>query len=231
MRNKAIGIIGGMVPTASQYFYGQLIRYAQKYYGAKKNEDFPEIYLASVPVPDFVVSREKKGKALKILLERLSYFNKLPISFYCIACNTAHLILNELRLETNKPFISLLEEVPLFLKKKKIRRIGLLASPVTIKTKMYYEPLKKIGIELAVPSINDIKILGQIILETIAGDNYRRNRELVQKIADRLIKKGAEGILIGCTEISFLFPEGQKIKVFDTLDILAKAVLEKYYLL
>lgn len=231
MRSKTIGVIGGMGPEASAHFYKLLIHHAQKDFGAVKNEDFPEILLASIPVPDFISNEDRKKEALNMLMERVKEMDKLSISFFCMACNTGHLLLDELKRVTNKPFVSLLEEVPNFLKKKKIRKAGLLATPTTIRTKLYQKPLEKYGIELILPKNRDIELLGNIILETIAGKNMGYNSILIQHIARRLLKKGAECIVESCTEIPLIFPKQHLVPVYDTLEILAQAVLRRYYLL
>jgi len=196
-----------------------------------KNGEFPEIYLASIPVQDFINSNKKQKEALKMLKSRVRQMNKLPISFFCLACNTAHLLIDELRKETNKPFVSLLEELPAALLKSKIKKVGLLATPTAIKSEMYQEVMKKKGLEVVVPDDGDQRLLGKIIAETIAGKNYEENGVKVQKIARTLLDRGAEGIIEACTEIPLIFPKQHLVPVFDTLDILAKAVLERYYLL
>ena len=53
-KNKALFIIGGMGPEASGYLYNTLINLAIKKFGARNNDDFPEIILHSIPVPDFI---------------------------------------------------------------------------------------------------------------------------------------------------------------------------------
>ena len=231
MKKKAIGIIGGMGPEASARFYRMLIYHAQKDYSICKNEDFPELYLISIPVPDFINSQANEEQALKMLVDRLKRMADLPIRFYCIACNTGHLMLDELRTITDAPFISLLEEVPRFISAEGIRELGILASPTTIKTKMYEGPLGSVGVDLVIPDHKDLSLLGDIIIETIAGENLEKNSKEVEKIADRLVSRGATRILEACTEIPLIFPGNYKVPVFDTLEILAKAVLNKYYLL
>lgn len=231
MNKKAIGIIGGMGPEASQSFYGLLIRHAQKDFHVEKNKDFPEIYLASIPVPDFINSQKRQDEALEMLKDRVRRMDKLPISFFCLACNTAHLLLEELKKETDKPFVSLLEELPKFLKKEKVVKVGLLATPTVIRTKMYQRVLADSGIETVVPNQRDEKLLGKIIGETVAGKNLEENRIFIQNIARRLLNKGARAIAEACTEIPLIFPKQHLVPVFDTLEILASAVLKKYYLL
>lgn len=228
--NNAIGIIGGMGPEASQHFYKLLISHAQKDYQIEKNEDFPEIYLASIPVPDFISDEKREKEALNMLEDRVKEMDKLPISFFCMACNTGHLLIEKLKRQTEKPFVSLIEEVPKFIKKQKIKKIGLLATPTTIKTKLFQKPLENEGVELITPKNGDIKLLGKIIKETIAGKNLENNKILIQQIAKRLLNNGSEAIIESCTEIPLIFPKQHLVPVFDTLEILAEAVLKKYYL-
>lgn len=231
MRKKIIGIIGGMGPEASAHFYSLLIHHAQKEYGIEKNEDFPEIILASIPVPDFISDEKREKEALEMLMNRVKELDKLDISFFCMACNTGHLLLDKLRQKTKKPFVSLLEELPRFIKKKKLKKVGLLATPTTIKTKLFENKLKEKGIEIILPKNGDVQLLGRIILDTIAGKKMEENKILVQKIAKKLLDRGAEGIIESCTEIPLIFPKQHLVPVFDTLEILAQAVLRKYYLL
>lgn len=230
MKNKQIiGVIGGMGPEASEKFYGLLIRHAQKNFGISKNEDFPEIFLDSVPVPDFIASESREKEALDMLMQRVKLMDQLPITFFCMACNTGHLLLPELRRATSKSFVSLLEDVPRVLKRNRIRKIGLLGTPTTLKTGLYQKPLETMGIEVIAPTNGDREMLGEIIFETIAGKNIEKNQIIVQQIARRLLDRGAEGILESCTEIPIIFPKQHLVPVFDTLEILAFAVLKRYY--
>lgn len=229
--DEVIGVIGGMGPEASCHFYRLLIHHAQKNYQVEKNDQFPEIFLDSVPVPDFISDEKREDEALNMLIRRVKIMDKLPISFFCLACNTGHLLIDRLKQYTDKPFVSLLEEVPKYIKKQKIKKVGLLATPTTIKTKMCQKPLQEKGIEVLIPNNGEVVLLGNIILETIAGKNIEHNKILIQHIARNLLNRGAEGIVESCTEIPLIFPRQHLVPVFDTLEILALAVLRKYYLL
>lgn len=228
---RAIGIIGGMGPEASAKFLELLIYHAQKDFNVVRNEDFPEVYLASLPVPDFIANEKREEEALDILKDRLKNMDSLPIGLYCVACNTGHLLVEDLKKLTRKPFISLLEEVPKCVANKGIKRLGILATPTTIRLGLYKRPLENADVELVVPNKEEVEILGKMILETIAGKNLKQNSVKVKKIADKLVSRGAEGILEGCTEIPLIFPENYSVPVFNTLEILAMAVLRKYFLL
>ncbi|MBI2029506.1 amino acid racemase [Candidatus Gottesmanbacteria bacterium] len=229
--SKTIGVIGGMGPEASERFYGMLIKLSQKYYKIEKNEDFPKIYIASVPVPDFISSQKNQKRALNMLVQTVKEMNKLDIDYFCMACNTGHLLLSDLEKQTNKEFVSLLSLLPISIKNKGISRVGLLATPTTIRTKMYQKPLADNNIELIIPDEGEINMLGTIVMDTIAGKNKKRNSMLIEKIAINLVKKGAQGIVEGCTEIPLISPKRYLVPKFDTLEVLARAVLNRYYLL
>ena len=92
-RKKAIAILGGMGPEASAYLYRVLIESSIKHFRARNNDDFPEILLYSIPVPDFISSDINRSEALKMLKERVKQINSLSISSLCLACNTAHVLL------------------------------------------------------------------------------------------------------------------------------------------
>lgn len=218
-----------MGPEASAHFYELLIKHAQRDYLIAKNEDFPDIILASVPVPDFISDEKREDEALQMLLQKVEAMDKIPVSFFCMACNTGHLLISKLKEKTNKPFVSLVEELPKFLKKHKIKKAGLLATPTTIKTRLYEGVLEEKGVEVILPKNGDIELLGNIIKDTIGGKNIEQNSIAVQHIARRLLNRGAEAIVESCTEIPLIFPKQHLVPVFDTLEILAKAVLKKYY--
>ena len=164
-----------------------------------------------------------------MLIHRVKEMNKLPIGFFCMACNTGHLLLGDLQKVTDKPFVSLLVELPKYLKGKKIKKVGILATPTTIRSKMYEKTLKQYGIELITPNSEDTEKLGKIILDIVAGRNKEKNLITVKQIAHKLLKQDAEGIIEGCTEIPLIFPKQHIIPMYNTLEILALAVLKKYY--
>ena len=70
MKKQPIAIIGVMGPEASVYLYNVLIKQSIDSYGAVNNDDFPEILLYSIPVPDFISTNEKRHEALEILKEK-----------------------------------------------------------------------------------------------------------------------------------------------------------------
>ncbi len=228
-KSRAIAILGGMGPEASVYMYKLLIERAVSHFGAKNNDDFPEIVLYSVPVPDFISNDKSKKKALNMLIEKVKQLNKLNIANLSIACNTAHVLLNELQNNTIIPFISMIKEVTDRVENEGITKVGILGTPSTIKSELYQKALSKKGIESVIPSDGQIKILELVIRNVIAGKILRTDAKKLIHIANFLRKMGAEGIILGCTELPLVFPKKYSLPVYNSVEILSLELLRRYY--
>src|SRR3989344_9323807 len=143
MSRKAIAILGGMGPEASSYMYNTLINLAISDFGAKNNDEFPEIILHSVPVPDFISSDKDKKKALNMVEKRVKDLNKLDISCISIACNTAYILLPDLQNVSKIPFVSMVDELVKKVITQRYKTIGMMGTPSTLKYKLYQDPLEE----------------------------------------------------------------------------------------
>jgi aspartate racemase len=224
---KPIAILGGMGPEASLKLYELLIQKAREVYHAKNNEDYPEIIINSIPVPDFISNETQKEIAKQMLIKKIQTLNKMPIGNFCIACNTVHILLPELQKETIIPFVSIIDEVIKQVNSQQLKSIGLLGSPTMINSQLYQNELYKTGIQVITPTKEEIESLGKIISE-IVGGNYKNTKTII-KITDNLKREGANGIILGCTELPLVFPKKYSLPFFNSLDILANALLKKYY--
>lgn len=228
-KKQIIGIIGGMGPEASNYLYKTLIDLSIKYFGAKNNDDFPEILLDSIPISDFIADDSKKKEALKILKDRVVFLNKAKPSYLAIACNTVHILLDELQKKSKAPFISIIEEVANSVHKSDLRKIGILGTPLTIKSRLYHKALYRFEIEVIEPTKSELKILEKIIRNVITDSSSNKDKTSLVYMANALRDRGAEGIILGCTELPLIFPKKQSFPVFNSLEILAMVLLQKYY--
>lgn len=230
MKNsKAICILGGMGPEASIYMYKLLIEFSILNFGAKNNNDFPKVILHSVPISDFIANIKNKTKALQMLKEAVIELNKTNISYLAIACNTAHILLDELQEVSRVPFISMIGETIKEVKNIGLKKVGLLATPSTIRSKLYQSGLKSFGIQAVIPSEKDLLVLEKVIRNVIKGEIIKSDTEKLLIIANSLNKKGGEGIILGCTELPLVFPEKYSLPVYNSVAITAMALLRNYY--
>lgn len=224
INKNVIGILGGMGPQASVRLVGMLIDISAKN-GAKDDCDFPEIILDSVPVPNFISNSKNLSKVLKILRKRVKLLNNMNISKLAIACNTAHILFKDLQSVSRVPFVSIIEEVVKAVREEKINRVGLLATPSTIRFGLFENALNKFNIKVVIPTEKEREICERIIRNVIAGNKSQSDTLKIKSIASSLKKRRAQGIILGCTEIPLIFPKRFAIPVFDSLEILAKALL------
>jgi len=229
MSRKIIGILGGMGPEATGYLYKLLIDLSIKFFNAKHNNDFPEVIIHSIPVPDFISSDRKRGEALKMLLERVQQLNKIDLLCLSIACNTAHVLLNDLQKKSDAPFVSMIDEVVQTVKDNNCKVVGLLGTPSTIRYKLYQKALDANEISTIIPDDTQIKILERVIRNVLAGKLLKQDTQTLTKIADSLKEKGVEGIILGCTELPLVFPPRYPLPIFNSVEILALALLRRYY--
>ncbi len=227
--NKTIAILGGMGPQASTKLLEVLISLSSRDFGAKIDSDFPEFILDSVPVPNFVSDKENVKRALLILSERVKKLETFGPTCFAIACNTAHVMLVDLQNQTEVPFVSIIEEVTKRVVDTKLKRIGLMGSPIAINSGLFQKALAEQSIEVVIPSEKQIEILESIIRNILAGKVNKTDKERLLEISQSLEIRGAQGIVLGCTELPLIFPKNFPLPVFDSIEILARALLRKHY--
>ncbi len=227
MKNRTIGILGGMGPQASIELNRLLIEKSITTFSAKDNNSFPDLLINSIPVPDFISDETNKAKALEMLKDKVCRMDSYGISVFSIACNTAHILLPNLQQITDTPFISIINEVHKIVKDR-YRKVGLLATTTTYNTKLYEDKLKEC--ELIKPSHSIQKTLDSAIRKVIAGADRNKIQQEIAPIIESFIQDNAlEALILGCTEIPLIVPDSQNVPVINSLSVLADALLIHYY--
>ncbi|HEY5600602.1 MAG TPA: amino acid racemase [Patescibacteria group bacterium] len=226
MKSKgAIAILGGMGPQASAKLVEVVIEMASRDFGVKDAKDFPEIILVSAPVPEFFSSKKNVKKALTILKAKIKFLNQTDIVITAVACNTAHLFLKDLQEISEAPFVSIIEAVTNQVITSRVRKVGLMASPSTIRSGLFRDSFRMTDVNVITPKKEQVEILGTIIESVIAGEDKDGLSKKLEIIALDLKKRGAQAIILGCTELPLAFPKSFPIPVFDSIQILSRALL------
>lgn len=227
--NNIIGVIGGMGPQATAEFYRILIEKSIREHGAVNNDDFPSVVIDSVPVPDFISSQEHLSQARAMLIDRTKRLNAYGVGRIGIACNTAHLLLNELRAVSGAPIVSIMDVAASLVAQKKITRVGLLASPMTYKTKLYQTALKNTATVIT-PNVKLQSDLDDLIRAVISGKNIKTLKTIAYPLIESFIRKQrVEAIILGCTELPLIVDTPMSVPTISSLDILADDLLTYYY--
>lgn len=155
--------------------------------------------------------------------------DKTGVSIIGMPCNTAHILYPEISRETKIEFPSMVDLVSQVVVKSKIRKTGLLATPTTIKTKLYADALNRRGIQCKTLNLIDQLKTEKIIRKIIGGSTKKRDIHNLEKLGKKLISnQKVEGLVLGCTELPIFFPKGRfRTKIFDCLEILADYLVVK----
>jgi aspartate racemase len=226
---KPIVILGGMGPQASLRFHQLLIEKSMRYHNGD-GDRFPYIVHFSLPVADFISDSSLKAAAAKTINQLADTIKSLHPGQLALACNTAHALITEVDILQRPPFVNMLEVAAQNIAGNSITKIGLLASPVTIRSRLYADVLAKQGIATIAPTPSQQRMLERAIRAVIAGEASGNEQRTLTAVARSLVRRGAQGILLGCTELPLIFDaESVTVPAFDCLDLYAEALIRKQY--
>jgi len=230
--NKTIGILGGMGPAASANLYQKIVSLAQEKYQAKQDYDYPPMIIYNLPLIGFDETGFTDPKLVKEqLILGVKKLEQAGSDLIIIACNTVYLFYNEMQSAINIPLINLIEETIKEVKADNKQIVGLLASQSTNKLKIYAKEINKNDIKLIEVTSQQQMIINNIILKVMAGEQSIQDAVLLNEIIDYFKKQGADSVILGCTELPLAINQSDVvgIKLYDAVDILAKAALKKAY--
>jgi len=228
MPEKIIGILGGMGPEATIDLFYKIIKFTP----AEKDQDHLRIIIDNNPkIPDRTAAILEKGEdPLPALRESARNLEKAGADFIIIPCNTAHYFLSSIQKSVNIPILNMIEETAKETQKRipQIKKVGLLASKGIYKTEIYHQHFKKYNIEAISPEEKDKEKILKVICTVKAGNLSEKIKKNILKIAQKLIDKGAEAIIAGCTEIPLILKEGDvSVPIIDPTQVLAKIAVQK----
>jgi aspartate racemase len=224
---KKIGIIGGMGPEATILFYKEIINIFQNKYNAKFDSDFPEIYICNLPIPDIVNEPSTINITKKMICDASVKLEKIGMDFIAIPCNTINIIYDTYKNSVSIPILNIIEETGKKIKSRGYKKIALLASKTTYNSRLYEKYLNKYGLEVLIPDISEKEIINKIIFKILNGEKLRKDKEKIIEITNKLIKNGADCVVLGCTDLPILVKEKDlDITTFDTIKILAESTVK-----
>jgi aspartate racemase len=214
---KKIGIIGGLSPESTVSYYLHITR---KYFEQFGNYSYPEIIIYSVNLENYHIWRAE-NRWDKIIDDLILVSEKLKnagADFCIIATNTMHKVFDEVTTKIEIPFIHILTPTIAEIQKANIKKVGLLGTKFTMTETFYKDKLLENGIIAIVPTEKQQEIIHKIIVEELVrGQIKSDSKKIYLEIINELEELGAEGIILGCTEIPLLISQNDcPIKTFDT---------------
>lgn len=217
---KTIGLIGGITPQSTIMYYQVLNNLASKEYGDKHSA---KVIINSVDFGEISkLQSEGKWDVLEgIMANAAKSLENAGATSILICANTMHLTIEAIRKVVQIPVIHIAKATGEQILEKKISKVALLGTKYTMEKTFYIDVLKSMGIEVIIPEKTDREIVHTIIYDELSkGVLKATSKEAYITIINKLEKKGAEGVILGCTEIPLLIQqEDVSIPVFDTTTI------------
>ncbi|MFX0151742.1 MAG: aspartate/glutamate racemase family protein [Candidatus Hodarchaeota archaeon] len=224
---KTIGLIGGMSWESSLEYYRIINETVKEHLGglhSAKNImysfDFSEIQVLQ--------NQGKWEEIADLMVEAAQKLESYGAELIIICSNTIHLIAESISTNISIPLIHIIDTTVEQIKKNEIQKIGLLGTKFTMEKDFYRKILEeKYSLSVIIPETKDREIIHNIIFnELVKGEIKEDSKIKYLKIIKELEKKGAEGVILGCTEIPMLISQQDvDIPVFDTTAIHARAAV------
>lgn len=224
---KKIGMIGGMSWESSSIYYKLINQYVNKKLGGVNSA---EILLSSVNFQEIEECQlnnewEKSGFILSNEAKKLE---SAGADVIILCTNTMHKVSKQIIDSITIPFIHIADTTIQALKNKNISKVALLGTKYTMTQDFYINRIIESNIEVLIPPKKDLTIVNDIIFkELVKGNIKKESKDTYISIINDLFKKGATGVILGCTEIGMLIKqEDLSLPVFDTTIIHAEKTAE-----
>jgi len=220
---KTIGLIGGMSWESTVTYYQVINETIKKQLGGLHSAkcilysvDFDEI-------EKYQVSREW-DKSADVLSEAAQALERAGADYIVICTNTMHKVAPEIGRRIHIPILHIADMTAAELQKQGIKKVGLLGTKYTMRQDFYKNILIEQGIEVVIPNDADVDVVNRIIYDELClGKISEQSKDIYLDIIMKLAQDGAQGIILGCTEIGLLVRQSDTdIPLFDTTLIHAK---------
>ena len=220
---KTIGLIGGMSWESTVTYYRIINETVKNELGGLHSA---KILMYSVDFSEIerCLSTGSWNQSAAILTDAAKRLEAAGADFIVICTNTLHKVVPEISRHLSVPLLHIAEVTAEKLKESGISTVGLLGTGITMTQEFYSDVLAKHGINVLIPEGEDISTVNSIIFDELdVGIIKEESRETFIRIINGLQKRGAGGIVLGCTELGLLIrPEDSDLPLFDTAVIHAK---------
>jgi aspartate racemase len=222
--NGILGILGGLGPMASVYFCELLISHTK----AERDSDHINFLLSSrADTPDrssFILGRSKDDPT-PIMIEEAKRLENAGADLIAIPCNTAHHFYQSICDEVSIPILNIIHETAKFCKACRVTRIGVLATEGTAASGAYQKFLEEYAIEVIPLKSCEQNEINRIIFDQIKCGKEPDVSSFCQ-VVDALCERGAQLIVLGCTELSLIKKQDHLPEyIIDSLELLALSAI------
>ena len=224
---KTIGMIGGMSWQSSIEYYRLINEILNDRLGGLHSA---KIVMVSVDFAEIEILQQtgKWTQATEYLISVALQVEKAGADFFIICTNTMHLMADDVEANTRIPLLHIADATAEAIRSQNLKSIGLLGTAFTMEKDFYKGRLSnKYGLQVIIPNQAERDIIHRVIYdELVLGIIKPSSRKDYLRIINNLMKRGAQGIVLGCTEIGLLVKkENCRMPIFDTTLIHASAAV------
>ena len=222
---KTIGLLGGMSWESTVPYYQTINRVVGARLGGLHSA---RIVLFSVDFQEIeqLQHADRWDEAAEILIRAARALERAGADFLVLATNTMHKVAPEITRAVPLPLLHIADATAERIKAARLDRVGLIATRFTMEQDFYRGRLEQThGLQVLVPPREDREIVHRVIYDELCrGIMREESRAQYRRIVADLVRAGAGGVILGCTEITLLFrPTDASVPVFDTTEIHAEA--------
>lgn len=225
---KTIGVIGGMSWESSTEYYKLLNRHAKARLGGHHNARSLMLTVDFAPIEASQRAGDWDALGLQ-LADAARQLERGGADLVMLATNTMHRVYESIEAAIDVPFLHIADPTGRALKAAGIERVGLLGTRYTMEQTFYTGRLREhYGLDTVIPDDGDRADVHRIIYDELCHGNVNdASREVYQRVIETLAARGAQAVILGCTEITLLIkPEDSVLPVFDTTALHAQAAVE-----
>jgi len=171
----------------------------------------------------------KWGEAAQMLIDAAKNLENGGADFIVLCTNTMHKVADDIQANVKIPLLHIADATAQLVKDSGIKKIGLLGTRFTMEEEFYKGRLsQKYGLNVNVPNAQEREIVHRVIYdELVIGEIRQHSKEQYILIIEQMVNQGAEGVILGCTEIGLLIhKQDSQVPLFDTTRIHAEAAVE-----
>jgi aspartate racemase len=224
---KTIGMIGGTGWVSTLEYYRLINQETNRKLGGLNSAKIL-LYSFNYAEIDRLNQTEDHAGVYKLVLDAALKLKLASADFLVLCANTLHQYVDELEKSVGLKVVHIADATAKEINVKKLKKIGLLGTRFTMEMDFYTKRLNEAGIESFVPEKIDRDFIHYAIMNELLKEDFREEtKERFINIINQLEQHGAEGIVLGCTEIPLLIkPEDIRLPIFNTLEIHASAIVE-----
>jgi len=224
---RKIGLIGGISWVSTSDYYTLINKGINEKLGGL---NFSECLIYSFNYADIKKNNDANDwdSTFNMLLKAAEVLKSGGAEAILLCANTMHLIADRLQQAIDIPLLHIAVETAIEIEKKQLKKVGLLGTKFTMELDFFKDKLAEKGIETIIPVSEEVKdFIHYTIFEELGrGIVTEETKKRYLEIANELIKNGAEGIILGCTEIPLVIKEGDlDVPIFDTTLIHTQAAI------